>query len=93
NVRLVSPSQNTIFNQSVRNDLLPIILSEQGIYQLIISSGNQTVGDYKFQLLDLAVNTEPLQFNTANPITGTLNSRLTRKIYRFSGNAGQQLFF
>ncbi|WP_197480157.1 hypothetical protein, partial [Anabaena sp. 4-3] len=93
NVRLVSPSQNTIFNQSVRNDLMPIILSEQGIYQLIISSGSQTVGDYKFQLLDLAVNTEPLQFNTANPITGTLNSRLTRKIYRFSGNAGQQIFF
>ncbi|MDJ0843884.1 MAG: hypothetical protein QNJ08_06555 [Crocosphaera sp.] len=88
--RLVSPSGVTLFsNQDVYRDRVPITLSEQGPYQIIVDGGITTTGDFSFQLLDAEIAT-PLTVNT--PEMGTIDAN-SQTLFTFEGEAGQQIFF
>ena len=91
NARLVSPSGVVLFNNfNPESDLQLFTLVEDGVYQLIIDSNGDT-GDYNFQLLD-AANATDVSIDTV--IDGaTLSPGRETDLYRFTGSAGQELFF
>jgi hypothetical protein len=67
-----------------------LTLTQNGIYHLIVDGNGSGERDFAFQLLDLAFASEV----TANlPVQGSLPSGRESDIYRFSGTAGQRLFF
>jgi large repetitive protein len=87
-VQIYSPSGISIINQSNYEGLFT--LPESGNYRLVINGTGSTTGDYGFSLIDLD-QTPIAQLDTT--ITGVLSPGSEADLYRFSGNAGQRLYF
>ncbi|MBD2468818.1 Ig-like domain-containing protein [Nostoc sp. FACHB-145] len=103
-VRFYAPSGKEIYTGPVNQDrgseprfgdyyvLIPgLILNETGTYQLVIDGNGAATGDYSFRIFDNSSAT-PLTFNTT--VTGSASdSGKGSDAYRFTGNAGQYLYF
>ncbi|GBF86366.1 Ig-like domain-containing protein [Aphanothece sacrum] len=88
NIKLFSPTRNNVFfNSSTSSDSNPFTLTEAGTYQLRLT-GN--IGAYNFRLLDLN-SASNLAFDTVT--NGTLNPGQQTDVFKFTGTAGQRLFF
>ena len=85
---MVSKYSHSLANTSSNRE--PLTLVETGTYQLIVDANNATTGDYSFQLLDLANATDLTLDST---ISGSLEPGTESEIYKFVGEAGQQLSF
>jgi hypothetical protein len=75
---------------SAARDTDPFTLTEAGTYNLEIINNQATAVDYYFKLLDLSM-AQDLTFNRTyadNLVRGT-----DTNLYRFSGQAGERLFF
>ncbi|MEM1366955.1 MAG: Calx-beta domain-containing protein [Cyanobacteria bacterium P01_H01_bin.15] len=97
--QLISPDGQRLFinpgqadGQALNRNRGPFTLTETGTYQLVVTGfaqQGQVTGDYRFNLIDLAtIPAEPL-----NSLTGSLAPGLASGIFRFSGIAGERLFF
>jgi large repetitive protein len=71
------------------NDRGPFTLSLSGTYLLIIDGNNSATGTFAFQLLDVAAQ-PALAINAG--VTNTMNA-YPAQFYKFSGTAGQMLYF
>jgi hypothetical protein len=91
NVKLVSPSGEDIlyYYSNVNSDRDPVTLLETGTYELVVDGYTDNLGDYSFQLLDLADATN-LKFDTIT--TGSLEPGTEAQFYKFTGQ-GEQLLF
>ena len=92
NVYLSDPNGQQLFNLNNYRyfDTDIFTLAQNGIYHLIVDGNGSEDRDFAFQLLDFAFASEV----TPNlPVQGSLPSGRESDIYRFSGTAGQRLFF
>ena len=91
--KLVAPSGNIVWQQQpLSSDRPPFILVEAGPYTLEIDGSGDTVGDYRFRLLDLAADATPISLDAS--LNGDFGpSAREAQIYRFSAPAGQHLYF
>src|SRR6266446_1628080 len=88
-VQLVAPSGNAVFAINGGADAGPYFLPESGNYRLEVIGAS--AGSYDFRLLNLNVDATNLLFGTTyNP---TLNPAFRTDVYRFSGTAGQRLYY
>jgi len=88
-VQLVAPSGNAVFAINGGADAGPYFLPESGNYRLEVIGAS--AGSYDFRLLNLNVDSTNLLFGTTyNP---TLNPAFRTDVYRFSGTAGQRLYY
>ncbi|KYC37634.1 hypothetical protein WA1_39925 [Scytonema hofmannii PCC 7110] len=88
-VQIYSPSGQLVVNSDARYEG-PLNLTETGNYRLVIDGNGSTTGDYGFSLLDLdVVPIAPMDSNE----TGVLNPGSEDDVYRFTGIAGQRLYF
>ncbi|WP_460203034.1 Ig-like domain-containing protein, partial [Scytonema sp. NUACC21] len=88
-VRIYSPSGQLVVNSDARYEG-PLNLTETGNYRLVIDGNGSATGDYGFSLLDLdVVPIAPMDSNE----TGVLNPGSEDDVYRFTGIAGQRLYF
>ncbi|MEC4811705.1 MAG: Ig-like domain-containing protein [Scytonema sp. PMC 1069.18] len=88
-VRIYSPSGQLVVNSDARYEG-PLNLTETGNYCLVIDGNGSATGDYGFSLLDLdVVPIAPMDSN----VTGVLNPGSEADAYRFTGTAGQRLYF
>ncbi|MDJ0658213.1 MAG: Ig-like domain-containing protein [Crocosphaera sp.] len=93
NLRLVSPSGQSVnsgFNTPILSsfDGNPFSLIETGTYELIVNGSGDVIGDFSFQVLDLATSMN-LPLNTE--ISGTLDPGQETQLFTFEGQAGQTL--
>ncbi|MEM6398797.1 MAG: Ig-like domain-containing protein [Cyanobacteria bacterium P01_D01_bin.116] len=89
-VRLYNPDDTLIFNNASNDSNYgPYLLQQTGTYKLeAYGYYNDTIGDYKFQLLDLE-NAPILDLNISTDIS--LGAKET-KAYKFNGEAGQKVW-
>ncbi len=88
-VRIYSPSGQLVVNSDARYEG-PLNLTETGNYRLVIDGNGSATGEYGFSLLDLdVVPIAPMDSN----VTGVLNPGSEDDVYRFTGTAGQRLYF
>ncbi len=88
---LIAPSGSAVFsNNGHLTDRGPITLTQTGTYQIVISGGTSTSGDYSLNLLRL--NQAPT-LSLGTTITNTLTPGLESDVYRFTGTQGQRLQF
>ena len=86
---LYAPTGEQIFSQG--SDFGPLTLNQDGFYHLAIHSGGQASDrDYAFQLFNFDVG-QSLPLNL--PVVGHLSSGQQSKLYKFTGTAGNTLFF
>jgi large repetitive protein len=90
NVQLLGPGGNSLFSQNSDSNRQPFFLSEPGTYRLIFDGSGATTGNYSFRLLDTAA-AGTLTLDTT--IDGALNPAVETDLYRFTGTAGQRLYF
>ncbi|MCT7981582.1 putative Ig domain-containing protein, partial [Laspinema olomoucense] len=95
-MRLVAPDGSKLFeNHDSRNDREPFTLPVSGEYELQVDGFYpSSSGNYQFQLLELpshvdAPSFNPVEFNAVT--TGTLSPDLSKQIYAFTGQVGQQI--
>jgi hypothetical protein len=89
--RLVGPGGvRQVFSTAARNDAGPFTLTEPGTYYLIESNNLASTPTYSFRVLDVAAQ-PALNLNTI--VSGTLNPGTRTDLYRYTGTAGQRLFF
>ena len=90
-VKILSPSGEEVFSRNVGSDSDPIVLTEEGIYRIVIDASADFTGSYQFRLLD---------FERAESIS--LDSEMSgdfgadgrdAKLYKFEGNEGEYLYF
>ncbi|EHJ10225.1 hypothetical protein CWATWH0003_5022t6, partial [Crocosphaera watsonii WH 0003] len=97
--RLLSPSGDEIdlFNSFIPDNFLtpanPVTLLEAGTYELIVegASGFSPIGDFSFQVLDVADATE-ITVGEGEGEMGTLEGNES-KLFTFEGTAGERFFF
>ncbi|NJN12163.1 MAG: hypothetical protein HC815_31065, partial [Richelia sp. RM1_1_1] len=91
NARLVSPSGIEIFNTRINSDATrhPVILLENGSYQLIVEGVEETKGSYSFRLHNLST---AATLTTSSVTNGTLNPGSSTNLFKFTGNAGNRLY-
>ncbi|MBF2067245.1 MAG: putative Ig domain-containing protein [Calothrix sp. C42_A2020_038] len=91
NARLISPSGFEVFNTRIASDATrhPVILLENGSYQLIVDGTGELTGSYSFRLHNLSTATT---LTTSSVTTGTLNPGSSTNVFRFTGNAGNRLY-
>ncbi|AFY54222.1 RHS repeat-associated core domain protein [Rivularia sp. PCC 7116] len=91
NFEVYSPSGKQIVStnlQSSSNQL--VTLTETGNYRIVVDADNDVTGNYGFSVIDL--NLTPIAaLDTV--IEGQLSPGSEDDVYRFTGNAGQKLFF
>ena len=68
----------------------PHTLTQEGLYQLVLTGEVSQNRDYSFQLLELDTVPE-IRFNL--PVTGELANQEQVQFYKFSGEGGQRVFF
>ncbi|HXG09846.1 MAG TPA: cohesin domain-containing protein [Gemmataceae bacterium] len=91
-VTLQSPSGATVITTAPASDLGPFTLPEAGTYRLVFDYPGENTGSYSFRLLDVAA--PPVATVTLDTtVTDAVNPGLEADLYRFSGTAGQRLFF
>jgi hypothetical protein len=88
--RLITPSGTILLNTNSDFDTNLTTLTESGTYYLLISGNNSTAADYSFNLID-ATAAPTLTLDAV--VTDKLEPGLETNIYRFSGVAGQRLYF
>jgi len=92
NATLYDPTGKTVFSESNYRhlDTGPLTLNQDGLYHLAISGTQTPDRDYAFQLFNFdAGRTLPLNL----PVSGHLPSGQQSELYKFTGTAGQTLFF
>jgi large repetitive protein len=91
-VYLIDPNGKQVFSKGSFNDLNALIptLTQEGIYQLVISGNNATDLNYSYQLVNLAAGP---QLSINSPVKGTLASGQQSVAYQLEGKADQKLFF
>ena len=90
---LYTPSGPVLTGNYTYSDIGPLTLTHPGTYYLVLSSltTDDTVG-YSFRVLDAAQSpVSALTFDT--PVTDAVNPGTLANAYRFTGVAGQRLFF
>ena len=96
-VNLTDPYGNTLINQtSSSSDQGPLTLSYSGTYTLTVYSysNQRATGAYAFTLDDAsAAKSIALTPGSGTTESGTLATGLTTDLYKFSGTAGQSVFF
>ncbi len=90
NAQLFTPSGVSLFNTAINRDTDLITLEETGTYRLIIDGSSENIGDYRFQLLDTN-NGNNLSLD--NPQEDSLTPGNSTKLYQFTLNQGQRLYF
>ncbi|MGF1676745.1 MAG: Ig-like domain-containing protein, partial [Rivularia sp. (in: cyanobacteria)] len=90
--QLVSPSGIDVFYRDIYADQwnAPQILPEDGIYQLIINGEGEKTGEYKFRLLSF---NNAVELTSSTPQPGTLNTGSEIDLYKFTGSAGERVYF
>src|SRR6266581_1099738 len=93
NVQLINPSGGIVFiNGNSDSDVGPFTLTETGTYTLLQKGNGDTTGDYSFRLIDVSqAPAQSLTFDTT--VNGTNVPVISASVYRFTGMAGQRLFF
>jgi hypothetical protein len=93
NVQIIDPNGGVIvLNGNSDSDFGPFTLHESGSYLLKLKTGSDYTGDYAFRLIDAAQSPAvPIAFDTT--VNGVFSPGTGENIYRFSGTAGQRLFF
>ncbi|NCR19957.1 MAG: hypothetical protein GPJ22_23555, partial [Microcystis aeruginosa LL13-03] len=88
---LYSPSgRNVLSRWFYDQDSEPITLTEAGNYRLVIDGNSENTDSYSFSLLDVGLATS---INLDTDINGQLNPGRETQFYKFTGNAGQRLYF
>ena len=96
NAMLTDPFGNQIFNNNASIDEGPFTLSLPGTYTLTVySSGtSKATGNYQLVVYDAAAATSvTLTSGSSTTVSGTLSSGLATNLYRFTGSAGERLYF
>jgi RHS repeat-associated protein len=92
--QILDPTGRVIFSYDTLNDRGPdngLTLAVNGVYRVIVDGNDESIGSYKFRLLDKAQATELL---LDTDITGTFdNAGLGSVGYRFTLNDSRDLFF
>src|SRR5439155_1782341 len=89
NVQLVAPSGSQVFSINGGADAGPYFLPESGNYTLnVIGAGD---GSFDFRMLNLNVDSTNLVFGVN--YSQTLSPAFRTDVYRFSGTAGQRLYY
>ena len=94
NVRIYNPNGGINFiNGNADSDVGPFIITEPGTYYLVLEGFTPDgTGDYSFRLIDMAQSpAAPLVLGAT--VNGTLNPGTEVDWYRFSGTAGQRIYF
>ena len=90
NVTLLSPGGVQLYQNNDDYDAGPWVLSEAGVYSLVINGSGPTTGNYEFRVLDLST-APPLTLET--PFSDQLSPPLSCNIYQFAGKRGQRVTF
>ncbi len=89
--RLVTPTEENIFNRIRFNqDSNAFVLPENGSYSLVVNGGNSG-GDYSFQLLELGSSANNIDLDTQ--VTGSIDNALETQILQFEATSGQNIYF
>jgi hypothetical protein len=78
------------YGTGATRDFAPFTLTESGTYNLIIAGQQDTVGEYRFKMWDLA-EAEPLLLNRTYADNLLRGSDIN--LYKITGTQGQRLFF
>jgi hypothetical protein len=90
-VELRDSAGTSVFSINASSDRGITILPSSGNYTLTVRGSNSSsVGDYRFQLLDLSASADILTFNS--PLSENLDAFVTQA-YRFNGSIGQRLYY
>jgi hypothetical protein len=92
-VFLLNPSGGIVhINTAAAYDAGPFTLTESGSYTLVLKATTEVTGSYGFRLIDVSQSPAmPVGFDT--PVSGTNLPASSASVYRFTGTAGQRLFF
>jgi|GEM_PF-3197849 len=86
--RLVSPSDEVLFDMPLDREDPPVYLPQDGTYTVIIRGQGDATGSFAFRLVD--VGAQPtISINTTNSVT--LSPSALTVVRRFSGTAGQRI--
>jgi len=93
NATLVSPSGQSLFNQigfTQESGRHPVILPEDGTYQLIVDGSQESRDTYRFQLVDL--DAAPL-LSPETLTSSSLDPGRLLQVYQLTGNEGDRVYF
>ncbi|NER35197.1 MAG: DUF4114 domain-containing protein [Oscillatoria sp. SIO1A7] len=93
---LVSPSGTTVWGGiGLSGDASrhPVILPEDGTYELTIDGSLETTGNYSFRLLDITDSDLSPLLSMETPKEGSLNPGTSIQFYRFVGTEGSRIYF
>jgi len=92
-VFLLNPSGGTLhINTGAEYDAGPFTLTESGTYTLVLKATTEVTGNYGFRLIDIA-QSPAMTVGLDTSIKGTNAPASSASVYRFTGTAGQRLFF
>ena len=90
-IQLIAPDSNPLMTlTSSRSDSNVVVLTHDGSYTLEIDATSDTLGNYRFRLLDLDA-TQRIALDTVK--TGQLSTGNRTQAYRFDGTQGQTIDF
>jgi large repetitive protein len=85
---LLSPGGTTLYQRNDDYDSGPLVVTEPGVFTLLVNGNGATTGAYQFRLLDLSQAT-PLVLGSA--LSDQLNPGLACNVYGFNGTRGQRI--